>query len=525
MDVAGRGGGEAGARATAPGVAVRHLARGCRWLLLGGALLALGVYLYVALSRIAYPFELEWMEGQSLVQVDRLLRGQPLYERPSLAYVPFIYPPLYYALAAIVSAVVGQGFLALRLVSFAASLGCCALIYHLVRRDSRDRLAALAAVGLFAATYRLGGAWFDVGRVDTLLLFLLLLGMALLRRETVPAAALAGVCCALALLTKQTAWIALPPPLLACLWRDWRRGLAFGGAALGGAALASGVLNLLSGGWYWYYIFTLPSHHAALTAPETVVGFWTGPILGGLPLAALLGCCALVPTRGALAAVPGADRWFHASMALGFLGLAWAGWLNSGSYDNVLLPACASVAILAGLGLGRLGQVARATGANWALAAQAAACLLCLGQVFLLRYAPAAQLPTAADRQANQRLVDTLRQAPGEVFVPYHSYLALLAGKQPYAHYTALAELRGDYGGGKRAAEWAAIQRDLTLAIRERRFAAIVLDEEWPKEGLDCCYRGEALIYAVPTALVPVTGWQTRPQYLYLPREGAGSGR
>jgi hypothetical protein len=109
--------------------------------------------------------------------------------------------------------------------------------------------------------------------------------------------------------------------------------------------------------------------------------------------------------------------------------------------------------------------------------------------------------------------------------VPYHGYLALLAGKQPYAHYTALAELRGDYGGGRRVAEWADVQQELTDAVRRQRFAAIVLDEAWPKEGLDCCYVRQPLAYPVPGALVPVTGWQTRPADLYLPRRSGQATR
>ena len=64
------------------------------------ALWYLGAYLAVALARIGYPYDLEWMEGGSLEHVARVLRGQPLYVPPSLEFTPYIYAPLYYYVAA-----------------------------------------------------------------------------------------------------------------------------------------------------------------------------------------------------------------------------------------------------------------------------------------------------------------------------------------------------------------------------------------------------------------------------------------
>src|SRR5437867_9503324 len=113
-----------------PAPAVGRAGTGARPAPLGGgsrAALALGIayviaYLAVALLRLRYPFELEWMEGADLGHVERLLRGQPLYGRPSLEFAPFIYPPLYFMAAAWVTKLIGLGFPALRLVSFVASL-------------------------------------------------------------------------------------------------------------------------------------------------------------------------------------------------------------------------------------------------------------------------------------------------------------------------------------------------------------------------------------------------------------------
>ncbi|HEX3955645.1 MAG TPA: hypothetical protein VHZ03_03325, partial [Trebonia sp.] len=51
-------------------------------------LIAIAAYLYIALSRLTYPFALEWLEGNSLVEVHRILAGQALYPAPTAGYVP-----------------------------------------------------------------------------------------------------------------------------------------------------------------------------------------------------------------------------------------------------------------------------------------------------------------------------------------------------------------------------------------------------------------------------------------------------
>ena len=153
-------------------------ARTARYLLVAAAAGYLLIFLVVAAWRLQHPFELEWMEGAMVEHVQRVVAGDRIYVPPSLDFVPFIYPPGFYYASAAMAQVTGVGFPALRLVSLLSSLGVFALLYLFVARDTRDRFAAVAAVGLFAATYRIGGTFFDVGRVDALFLVLLLLPLA-----------------------------------------------------------------------------------------------------------------------------------------------------------------------------------------------------------------------------------------------------------------------------------------------------------------------------------------------------------
>jgi hypothetical protein len=57
------------------------------------------VFLACATARLTFGFELAWLESGMQAMTDRLGAHQSIYAEPSPAYVPFIYPPLYYVVA------------------------------------------------------------------------------------------------------------------------------------------------------------------------------------------------------------------------------------------------------------------------------------------------------------------------------------------------------------------------------------------------------------------------------------------
>ena len=197
-----------------------HRSRGARprliAVLVGIATAApIAAYLWVTLHRIGYPFELDWMEGGSVELAARAAAGHSLYSPPSLAFVGWTYTPLYYWVAAAVAQLTAIGFLPLRLVSLLASLVSMTTLGWIVTRETGDRIAGLAAAGLFAATFQISGAWFDIGRVDSLFLALTLLALAWGRSaRSVHGGVALGVLAFLAFFTKQTALLALLPVLI-----------------------------------------------------------------------------------------------------------------------------------------------------------------------------------------------------------------------------------------------------------------------------------------------------------------------
>src|SRR5438132_2218404 len=121
--------------------------RVARIIVVAASIVAITPSAAVAIKRLSYPFDLEWMEGGGVAHVQRVLDGRGLYPRPSLDFVPFIYTPLYWYVSAAAAWVLGTGYAPLRLVSLASSLGCFALVFTLVRRETGATWTGILAAG------------------------------------------------------------------------------------------------------------------------------------------------------------------------------------------------------------------------------------------------------------------------------------------------------------------------------------------------------------------------------------------
>lgn len=478
--------------------------------LIFAAFASLFIYGYVAISRMAYPFELEWIEGAMVEQVRRILAGQPLYVRPSLDFIPYAYPPVYSYLAAFVSRIMGSGLLPLRLVSFAASLGCFSIIYRLVQHDTRNRTAALLASGLFAATFHLSGNWFDLARVDSLYLMLMLLAMYVVKCHPSSLSwIVAGICISLSILTKQTALIAGVCLGMYGLATDFRRALGFWGTLVLLVGGSTWLFDTMSDGWYSYYIFTLLPSHAIMK--KMVLSFWTHDLL--LPLG--IACCLVIGSVLNTPIVSKKSIGFYPLMTAGIIGSGWLPRLKSGGYENNLMPAHAIIAILFGMAFHALWRYFQSIESDEKKrAAQVTLYLACLVQFAVVSYNPFSQIPTRQDREAGQAFVSRLAQFHGDILMPCHGYLATLAGLRSFAHEMAIHD---NLTGGREDVR-RALTQEIRQAIAARKFQAIILDHEWWfSEDVKTYYQQQGQVFEQHEVFFPVTGFRTRPEAIYLP--------
>lgn len=478
----------------------------------GAGLVFILMYVAIALVRLHYPYEIEWIEGGMVNHVAQLRDGHQLYAAPSLTFTADIYTPLYFVVSAAVSFVTGLGFFPLRLVSFVASIALFVALARLTVRDTDDRASGLLAAGLFAACYRIGGAWLDTARVDTLCLALLFWGLVVARRAATPRrAAIAGVLLSLAFLTKQVALV--PALAVALFFFASRRGRSVWGtyslvvlAGIGGTTL---VANLLTHGWYGFYVFELPARHEV--ADQAYVQFFTQDLLRPLPLALLFVVIAFVALRKRTEAL-----LFHALVGSALLVAAYTARLHTGGYDNVLLPIYAEVAVVAAIGAHAL---LRSPARRW-LAAGAGVAVL--GQFALLFYNPLAQLPTWADERNGATMIAALRALPAPTYLPGHPWYLVDVGQDGSAQGAAIEDVfRGD-----RHASGPVLAQSLWHAVEQQRFASIVVDSgegfSYLPDNLCRFYRPDHTLAPDGAVLLPLTGTLTGPKWVWLPRATPG---
>jgi hypothetical protein len=475
-------------------------------------------YLYIAVRRMGYPYELDWIEGGFVDQVGRILAGKSVYGPPSIEFTPFLYTPLFFYLSAAAAKMFGAGFGPLRLVSVSASLVGMGGMFLIVYRRNRNIVAASLAAGLLAASYRITGAWLDVGRVDSLsIAFLVLFCLALPSSPSRVRWFTAGVFAGLMVLTKQSMVVAVLPFFLVHLLQRRRRAAWMAAGFLLPLGLVTLVFNLASDGWYSFYIFDLLRQQADWLGQDVIISFWKTDILRHYFVSIGFGAAGLfLAFRGKRA-----EFWEWLALLAGALLCSFLARIKAGGFDNVLLPSVAVIGILLGIGWD---SVTGALLKNPGFLRDGAGILLtvaALYQFYHLRYSPADQLPTERNYQTGEAFLEYISTIPGDVYVPYHTHYAAMAGKQPYAHQAALWDvLRG--GIDSRGKE--ILIADIEEAVRSRRFAAIVLDGDGQWNflyGLAENYSLRPEVLPPDWAPTPLTGWLISPRLIFLPNDGA----
>jgi Dolichyl-phosphate-mannose-protein mannosyltransferase len=503
--------------AVAPTDALPLPARLLRFVLAVAVAAPIATYVWVAAHRLGYPYEVDWMEGGSVALAARAAAGHSLYVAPSLAYVGWTYPPLYYWVAAAVSKVTGVGFFALRLLSLTASLAAMATLGAMVWRETRDRVAGLVAAGLFAATFVISGAWFDTGRVDSLFIALTLLTLAWGRRARGVVGGMGlGALAFLAFFTKQTALVAVLPALLYLGASRPRVGIPALLTLLGLAVVSTAGLDAATHGWYRYYVFSELSGQS--WAQQVWMSFWENDIWRRQwPLVALL----VAGGAGLWWEARGRVSWrspaaYHVVAAAGLILSAWLSRLHTGGFLNVLMPAYAALALLAGLVYGAVARRARDRPCGWRSCTGALVALALLAQVALLGYRPATQIPTAAQRAAGAALIAGLRSLPGPSIVLRHPWYATLAGRgNSGAQEEAIHDvLRSSAARGARV-----LRASLARALDAERVQSVVLDYAGDGSLLGPEFMREFRLQRAPitrSRLYPLTDLRTAPVLVYL---------
>ncbi|MDP8247681.1 MAG: sulfatase-like hydrolase/transferase [Candidatus Tritonobacter lacicola] len=475
-------------------------------------------FLVVALSRLAYPYEIEWNEGGILCHTMMALRGHPIYVAPNAGFFPWTYMPLYYYVLALISFFTGIHLWTGRCVSIISTLIIAYLVWRIVRRETANRQAGIVGASIFLAAYGITGFWYDIVRMDSMALALLLGGFYIIRFGEWKTQVVGALLLTLAIFSKQNLLVLFPFAILCAIFEGKRKAAAFTISLILFPPLLFGAFNIRTGGWFLNYTMGAPVSHGFTWAAtfSTTCNY----LVYRMPLFVLsffilaIGATWTIVTRQRTRPKP---TWLIA-----FLG-AYLCYLvtlsHPGAYKNVVIPVVLFGAVLTGI----LWSFA----ASWKGVPGHMGHLILYGimafQLWLFRYDPWHQIPTRLDYEAGDALIERLREIDGDILMEYHPYYPMMAGKEPGFHHDALFDR---YARGRRAITCESMPPDLLRKIQNKEYSAIILDE-WP-EYIDIRRLGKAIEenYVLAERLFPEgtpvfctkTGWINRPDLLYRPK-------
>lgn len=454
------------------------------------------LYVYIAIQRVFFPFDIEWAEGAALLQVKQILAGEGLYQAPNLAFMPLVYTPVYHYLSAFVSLLVGEGFLGLRLLSFISSIAAAGMIFWIVYRETEDGFAGWISSTLYLACFQLSGGFYDLARVDSLFIFVILGTLLLfLRARNGFDLAVAGIMVAVSFFTKQTALLVFMPILVYAGFHYRWKSLYLYSSSLLGIGVTILIWSRISSGWFQYYIFQLPQEHGYSIIDA--VNFWVGDTLRPLGIAFVFGLILIFHWLKRDSRSEPGSTWDlgdeKATMyVLFFLGCFLGAWItraSNGGAENNIMPAYASISIMLGFGFARAKRwLDEQEGLQQR--GKLFVNLMVMVQFIALLYNPLTYIPTPADKRTNQVLIEIMEQTEGEIFIPYRSHLPGYVGKQTHAHVVSIFELVGYFHGDVQP-QGVELLEEIREKIREQEYGVVILDHPmpWFKEALDVNYR------------------------------------
>ncbi len=475
----------------------RWLVRALWALALAGLVYLAALTLWLAVSGLFFPYQLDYGEGFLLHFVREWSRGQPSYK--AAAGYPYIlanYPPLAILLALALVPILGLSYAAGRIWTLLAIVAVSALVAAWVRREAKagSWLVAGSAALLVAGSPTIYH-WAPLFRVDLLGLALTLAGLYAVavayppRPAPVrPALLWPAVVLFVAGLYAKQSFLFAPAAAVAYLLIQRRRAafsLGVGVGLLGGGLFL--LLNVLTGGGFWYGL--VGSNVNPFLWPEfwrQQADFWSTfaplALLAAVYLAEKFWLRRHEPLLGRLSPV---DLYLPAAL----LSLWFAG--KAGSWENYFFEAQVALTLAAGLALAKLA-------AHASTLVRVAAPLLLLLQVGLMWHTPRDALRylrlTAA---SNEAMAPILAATPDPIFSEDMGLLVTNGKVLDYCsfQYSQLARAgRWDQAWElgqlrSRAANLVVLERGTRLDVdRYQRFTREFLSE------LDRSYRHEATV-------------------------------
>lgn len=465
-------------------------------------------YLFIVINRITYPFELEWMEGGTLMHIKKLMEGLNIYTSPSIDFIPANYTPFYYYVSQITVSLWGFNLFSVRIVSFISSILVLFNIYLITLEIIKDKTFSFIAVSFFIASFKVSGSWLDIGRVDSLAYFLLTFGFFLvLRKNLISAAFIAPIIFILAYLTKQNTLIFALSAIYFIYYFDKRACIYFTIVFLGGLLITHLLYDTFTNGWFSYYTLTLSN--SLETKFNKLFTFWLNDIIKTYPIAILAILILFLNAKNSHYTLPSKFVVF----LLAFLIISYFPRVKIGGFQNALIPAFIGISIYSAISIKYLFD-------ELSLKFQKFLFLAVIIQLLILYYPVSEQIPSSIDKKTGETLLNELKSIKGNIFFPDHPFYLFLIGKESQAQSMAIS----DFIYSKTKIEHKnQLLKSVSDRLKDKYYEALIFDRQdfllkiFEKEIYDNYNLVDSNLTG--NSFMPATGGPNKPTFLFLKKK------
>ena len=489
------------------------------------------LFIFVTWNRISLPFVFEWGESAGVNQISRILTGADLFAKPTLEFSALVYTPLYYFVSAGLSAIIGNPLFSARIISLVSTAISVVLIGFIVRNQTKNNLLAWISGMFYLACFALSDGFYDLARVDSLYILVVLIAFIVaLRAQNKAGYLLFGLLVVIGFFVKQSFIIVFIPLHIYLLLKYWKNSWTAFVLELIGLSVSLYLINRYTNNWFFYYIFDLPQEHGYSLV--SAIDFWIGDTINPLGIVFIFFLVYILASKFELMAKDpnlhtekdttvrkaSKDRWWF--FLLFFAGAAGAAWVtrasNGGGANNCML-IYAALAISLGLGAGLVLKTKWVEDNQWFYALIMIAISI---QFIGLIYNPLNFLPTDDEKRLNERISERIKHNDIQVLIPYRSHLADQLSGNPQIHIVNLFELTGYFKGDIQPDGYALIRR-IRTEICQQSYGLIILDQPlpWFEEQINHAYLPEKKISGVEYHQSNLLKWQQGISRTYLPRE------
>lgn len=448
-----------------------------------------------AASAARLPMDLvtDRLGGAMVDHAIRVRDGLPTFCEPDDRFMPVVYTPLYYHLAAAAMHVVADPLRACR----ATALGLVALaalaLALFAWRTTRSAWVGASVLLLAAAGDRACEFFYDAPRTDPAAALFAAVAIVAAATFTRPRSGIVvGALLCLAFWGKQSTALFSAAFCALLLLENWRRALVAGATFGALTGLSVWAENVATGGWFWRQAIALTGEHDLPfdRLKETLAQDWLGPLLPSLIGVALVAAALFAPRR---AAPDGDARRRLRILFLGTLAMALFTTVSrtrTGATAKILIPIVLLLAAL--LPMGAWWIEARCAGAPRGRLLGALA-RLGVAAVLALAWFPVERaLPTAEQTKQWKELLAVVDaySAKGQVWLyPWGYVTTRMPGQSMRPMQLALEDwlgVRGKTTGNPPPPK-------LVAAIERGEFAAIIAPARakarWPRPVIDRAYQ------------------------------------